>query len=718
VASQRPEGWILVPDRYDDGGISGATLERPALKRLLRDIEAGLIDVVVVYKIDRLSRSLMDFSKLVDVFDGNDVTFVSVTQSFSTTTSMGRLTLNILLSFAQFEREVIGERIRDKFAASRRKGMWMGGYIPLGYRLENRKPLVEESEAKTVRSIFEGFVRTGSATALAKILQADGITMRNGRAIDKGYLYKLLNNRIYIGDAVHKGTAYPGEHEAIIPQPLWDKVRSILKESPRSRASNTRAQTPALLKGLLFGPTGCAMSPTHTRKGGRLYRYYVCCGSPTGRSFRLDGLCCASVSKGSVTGFQEKLWGKDMGFIGFVGADRGNVAVATAVLALPFMAAIGLSVDFSNMNRTKSDLQAALDAAAMAIAIKVPSGLSDIELETLGNSHFAAHADMRLIQQGHIPQFRFHGLVTDDDGMQHVTSSLKFPYRTFFADAAEFVAKADMGVRQFSLVSRISVRTGDTACVYALSRTAPRAVEAAGNTSIIMDGCVVASNSAAEDAIYVGGSATLSADCLQSSGGIDATAGLSLDCASSRQNAWPLPDPFAHLREPMPPILLSEPKKSDTIVPSGRYWNLTLDGTKTLEPGIYYIDNDLDIKGTVTGEGVVFYIKNGSVTVNGDASLSLTAPTTGEYAGMLFISDAFNTSSHTFNGNGATDLNGYLYFPKGDLTYIGNNATSSNCLRIVANTVEMSGSSTLRSDCSAELGGREAKVSGPLHYTR
>jgi site-specific DNA recombinase len=275
VASQRPEGWILVPDRYDDGGISGATLERPALKRLLRDIEAGLVDVVVVYKIDRLSRSLMDFSKLVDVFDGNDVTFVSVTQSFSTTTSMGRLTLNILLSFAQFEREVIGERIRDKFAASRRKGMWMGGYVPLGYRLENRKLLVEESEARTVRAIFEGFVRTGSATALAKILQADGITMRNGRPIDKGYLYKLLNNRIYVGDAVHKGTAYRGEHEAIVSQALWDKVHSILRESPRSRASNTRAQTPALLKGLLFGPTGCAMSPTHTRKGGRLYRYYV-----------------------------------------------------------------------------------------------------------------------------------------------------------------------------------------------------------------------------------------------------------------------------------------------------------------------------------------------------------------------------------------------------------------------------------------------------------
>ena len=164
IASQKPEGWVLVPDRYDDGGFSGATLERPALQRLLADIEAGRVDVVVVYKIDRLSRSLMDFAKLVEVFDRNSVTFVSVTQSFNTTTSMGRLTLNILLSFAQFEREVIGERIRDKFAASRKKGMWMGGFVPLGYDVKDRKLVVNEAEAATVRMIFERFVKIGSAT--------------------------------------------------------------------------------------------------------------------------------------------------------------------------------------------------------------------------------------------------------------------------------------------------------------------------------------------------------------------------------------------------------------------------------------------------------------------------------------------------------------------------------------------------------------------------
>ena len=275
IASQKPEGWVLYPESYDDGGFSGGTLDRPALKRLLADIEDGRIDVVVVYKIDRLSRSLMDFAKLVEVFDRGGVTFVSVTQSFNTTTSMGRLTLNILLSFAQFEREVIGERIRDKIAASRKRGMWMGGFVPLGYEVRDRKLVINEAEAATVRMIFERFVEVGSATALARALAAEGVRTRRGRLVDKGFLYKLLNNRVYIGDAVHKGTAYPGEHEAIITRALWDKVHGILRESPRVRAGRTRAATPALLKGLIFGPTGCAMTPTHTRRGDKLYRYYV-----------------------------------------------------------------------------------------------------------------------------------------------------------------------------------------------------------------------------------------------------------------------------------------------------------------------------------------------------------------------------------------------------------------------------------------------------------
>ena len=275
VTSQKADGWLPTPDRYDDGGYSGGTLERPALKRLLADIEARRLDVVVVYKIDRLSRSLMDFAKLVEAFERNSVTFVSVTQSFNTTTSMGRLTLNILLSFAQFEREVIGERIRDKFAASRKKGMWMGGYVPFGYRLKDRKLLINEEEASTVRSIFRRFAQLGSATKLAQELAANDVRNRYGKVIDKGYIYKLTNNRVYIGDAVHKGTAYPGEHEPIVDRKDWDAVHAILDESPAIRRNRNRTKTPALLKGVIFGPTGAAMTPTHTRKGGKLYRYYM-----------------------------------------------------------------------------------------------------------------------------------------------------------------------------------------------------------------------------------------------------------------------------------------------------------------------------------------------------------------------------------------------------------------------------------------------------------
>jgi site-specific DNA recombinase len=275
IASQRSEGWVLVRDRYDDGGISGGTLERPALKRLLADIDDGLVDVVVVYKIDRLSRSLMDFSKLVEVFDRNGVTFVSVTQSFNTTTSMGRLTLNILLSFAQFEREVTAERIRDKVRASRMKGMWMGGVPPYGYRVEDRKLVVDDEQAAHVRWIFARFLEIGSGTELAREVGKRGISTPRGNRIDKKYIYRMLNNRAYIGEAVHKGGSYPGEHDAIIDRETWDRVHTILQESPRKRAARTRAETPALLKGLLFGPDGAAFSPTHTRKAGKLYRYYV-----------------------------------------------------------------------------------------------------------------------------------------------------------------------------------------------------------------------------------------------------------------------------------------------------------------------------------------------------------------------------------------------------------------------------------------------------------
>lgn len=286
ITSQRHEGWMLVPDYYDDGGFSGGSMERPALKRLIHDIEKGLIDVVVVYKVDRLSRSLTDFAKLIDLFDKHNVSFVSVTQQFNTTTSMGRLTLNILLSFAQFEREVIGERIRDKIAATKRKGMWIGGTPPLGYDIQDKKLVINEREAELVRLIYERFIILQSMTLLAKELRQQGyhtkrwITQtdkeRGGNMITKGFLYKVLHNRVYLGEINHLGNHYPGQHKPIISHALWDRTRAVMKENPRKRQIRTRGMSTALLQGLcICGGCQSTLTPTHSKKAnGRLYRYY------------------------------------------------------------------------------------------------------------------------------------------------------------------------------------------------------------------------------------------------------------------------------------------------------------------------------------------------------------------------------------------------------------------------------------------------------------
>jgi site-specific DNA recombinase len=285
VTSQRSEGWTVVQDGYDDGGYSGGNVERPALKRLLEDIEAGRIDIVVVYKIDRLTRSLPDFAKLVDVFDRNGVSFVSVTQQFNTTTSMGRLTLNILLSFAQFEREVTGERIRDKIAASKAKGMWMGGTPPLGYDVLERKLVVNEPEADLVRDIFRRYAEHGSAAQLVRELEIEGRTtkawqtqtgnFREGRPIDQQFIFALLRNRIYLGEIQHKGAPHAGQHAAIVSQELWNAAHAFIerrKQGPREG----RIKHPALLAGLLYAPDGQLMVHNYTRKkNGRAYRYYV-----------------------------------------------------------------------------------------------------------------------------------------------------------------------------------------------------------------------------------------------------------------------------------------------------------------------------------------------------------------------------------------------------------------------------------------------------------
>ena len=284
IKSQAHEGWKLVRDHYDDGGCSGGTMERPALQRLLEVIRAGRIDIVVVYKVDRLTRSLADFAKLVELFDAQKVSFVSVTQSFNTTTSMGRLTLNVLLSFAQFEREVTGERIRDKIAASKKKGLWMGGVVPLGYRVEDRKLIVEEEEAKLVRKIFERYLELGSIPALQRELRGEAVVTRerrlaNGKivgavALTNGALSYILKNRHYLGELNHHGRSWPAEHEPIIDNALFDAVQARLADN-LNRAANRKAKSGALLMGKIFDDRGNPMSPSHAVKKGARYRYYV-----------------------------------------------------------------------------------------------------------------------------------------------------------------------------------------------------------------------------------------------------------------------------------------------------------------------------------------------------------------------------------------------------------------------------------------------------------
>jgi len=284
IDSQRHEGWVCQRAAYDDGGFSGATMDRPALQQLLADVKAGRVDTIVVYKIDRLTRSLADFAKIVEILDAKDASFVSVTQQFNTTTSMGRLTLNVLLSFAQFEREVIGERIRDKIAASKKKGMWMGGVPPLGYQAQDRKLVIVESEAEIVRFIFRRYAELGSVRWLRDELEALSIQSRlrtsasgqisGGKPFARGALYLMLQNRIYRGEIVHNQQSHPGEHKPIIDQPLWDAVQAQLAGNAAQREGGKTRQ-PSLLAGTLFDCDGNRMTPSHAVKRGTRYRYYV-----------------------------------------------------------------------------------------------------------------------------------------------------------------------------------------------------------------------------------------------------------------------------------------------------------------------------------------------------------------------------------------------------------------------------------------------------------
>ena len=286
IKSQAHEGWRLIRDRYDDGGYSGGSMDRPALQKLLADVQARRIDVIVVYKVDRLTRSLADFAKLVELFDEHEVSFVSVTQSFNTTTSMGRLTLNVLLSFAQFEREVTGERIRDKIAASKKKGMWMGGVVPLGYRVEDRALHIIEDHAEIVGSLFRRYLEAGSVVRLKQHLDHEGFRLpvridgtgrsTGGGALSRGHIYKILSNPIYVGRIAHKGQVHDGQHPSIIPQELWDRVQQCLSDRHGAQvAKGTRRASEALLVGKLFDDRGNRMSASWAKKGSKRWRYYV-----------------------------------------------------------------------------------------------------------------------------------------------------------------------------------------------------------------------------------------------------------------------------------------------------------------------------------------------------------------------------------------------------------------------------------------------------------
>lgn len=275
VQSQQHEGWTCVKEHFDDGGFSGGNIERPALAKLIDAIKKKLIDIIVVYKVDRLSRSLADFAKLVDLFDEFAVSFVSVTQQFNTSNSMGRLTLNVLLSFAQFEREVTGERIRDKIAASKKKGMWMGGNVPLGYNVKDRKLLINKKEARTVQHLYNKYIELKSVRHLKHYLDTSPYQTKHGKPFSRGALYNLLQNTLYIGQVRHKKNTYPGEHAPIVSLNTWKQTQSILRINRHDYIVKRNADTKSQLAGLLFDDRGNRMSPSHTRKGNKRYRYYV-----------------------------------------------------------------------------------------------------------------------------------------------------------------------------------------------------------------------------------------------------------------------------------------------------------------------------------------------------------------------------------------------------------------------------------------------------------
>jgi site-specific DNA recombinase len=389
ILSQRHEGWTLVPGRYDDGGYSGGNMERPGLKALMAEIDAGQIDVIVVYKVDRLTRSLADFAKIVERLDAKQASFVSVTQAFNTTTSMGRLTLNVLLSFAQFEREVTGERIRDKIAASKKKGIWMGGPVPLGYQVVERKLVPVPEEAERVRTIMRRYLEIRNVPRLIEILRAEGVVTkvqqrvsgphRGGIPFARGSLFHLLKNPVYRGKIVHRGKVYDGEHEAIVDETLWNAVQAQLKEKAPPRKRSTNEPQHALLRGLITDPHGRPMVPTYGSSKVKRYAYYETRkdlarpGDPPGIRFQRGHL------EQHLIGHLEELLGDEHAL------RRLSDIEEAGTLRTMFATAHLLAVDLREIGKVEAALRslvAAISIQADGMEIILKPGALSIEAET------------------------------------------------------------------------------------------------------------------------------------------------------------------------------------------------------------------------------------------------------------------------------------------------------------------------------------------------
>jgi DNA invertase Pin-like site-specific DNA recombinase len=436
IKSQKHEGWRGLSVHYDDGGYSGGSMERPALQRLLADIRAKRLDVVVVYKVDRLTRSLADFAKIVEVFDASSVSFVSVTQAFNTTTSMGRLTLNVLLSFAQFEREVTGERIRDKIAASKKKGLWMGGFVPLGYRAKGRTLVVDEGEAATVRLIFRRYLELGAVSALetdlaARDLRTRAFTSANSnrvwgdRPFSRGHLYKILSNPVYAGKIVHKGELHDGQHDATIDCQTFAAVQTQLASNNHKSRTRVRAKEPSLLAGLLADTNGTKLTSSHTVKDGKRYRYYTRV-RPDGGDTKTWRVPAAELEAAVIGGLRR--------FLG----DRQAVAAALKRVRLH-------TRDLKHALQTASDFHTQLDA----IASRRGNALTVISRVVVSDSELVVELDLGVL------------ISKDSETTRTATCRLTMPFELTRQGAGSAIALAnpsDQGA------------TADPALVKALAR--------------------------------------------------------------------------------------------------------------------------------------------------------------------------------------------------------------------------------------------------------